>query len=99
MLVQRNQLAERFGSEQMGEERSKRPIALNGSRRYEPIGRALRLYLIGRFAEGERLALRENVGEEHVVMAAERVERVVEANEIARDDLRALMDQLVEGML
>jgi hypothetical protein len=32
-------------------------------------------------------------------MAAERVRRVEEAQEIARDQLRALVDQLVEGML
>ena len=56
-------------------------------------------HLLGRLAERQRLGLREDVGHQQVVMLAERVERLREADEVARDQLRALVDQLVEGVL
>ena len=54
---------------------------------------------LGGLAEGERLGLGEDVGHQHVVMAAERIERFDEGDEVAGDEPRALVDQLVEGML
>src|SRR5262249_35589271 len=41
----------------------------------------------------------EDIGQEHVVMAAERVERLAERNEVAWDQPGALVDQLVKGVL
>ena len=55
--------------------------------------------LLGGFAEGEGLGLREDVGHQDIVMAAERVERLGEADEVAGDEARALVDELVEGVL
>ena len=54
---------------------------------------------LGGLAERERLGLREHVGHQQVVVLADRVERVREADEVARDQARALVDQLVEGVL
>ena len=54
---------------------------------------------LGGLAEGQRLRLGEDVGEQHVVMLAERVEGLGEGDEVARDEPRPLMDQLIEGVL
>ena len=74
-------------------------VALEDAVRHQPVGRALGLDLLGRLAEGQRLGLREDVGHEQIVMVAERVERLGEADEVAGDELRALVDELVEGVL
>src|SRR5262249_1137328 len=60
---------------------------------------AIRLALRRRLSERQRLALREHVGHQQVVMIAQRGEALAESDEVARDELRALMDQLVERML
>ena len=62
-------------------------------------GRPFRLHLLGRLAERQRLGLGEDVGQQHVVVPAERVERVAEGDEVARDQLRPLMDQLIKRVL
>ena len=87
------------GGERVGEEDVRRAVALEDAVRDEPVGRALGLDLVGGLAEGERLGLREDVGQQHVVMVAERVESLGEADEIAGDEARALVDELVEGVL
>ena len=61
--------------------------------------RALGLDLLRRLAEGQRLGLGKDVGQEQVVVPPQRVERLEERDEVAGDELRALVDQLVEGML
>src|SRR4051812_17925513 len=66
---------------------------------HKPIWRPLRSDFFRSLAEGERLALSENVGQKYVVVAAEWIERLAERNEVARDEPRSLMDQLVERML
>src|SRR5262245_20218614 len=66
---------------------------------HEPIGRAFRLNLIGGFAESQRLRLRKDVGDQHIVMPAQWIERPGESDEVARYQPRALMDQLIERML
>src|SRR5207253_6515658 len=55
--------------------------------------------LLRRLAEGERLRLREEVRHEQGMVLADLVERAQEADEVARDQLRALVDELVEGVL
>ena len=54
---------------------------------------------LGGLAEGQRLGLGEDVGHQHVVMPAERVQGLGEGDEVAGDEPRALVDQLVEGVL
>src|SRR5260370_37283650 len=67
--------------------------------RHQPVWSAFGLDLLGSFAERQRLALGEDVGEQHVVMTAEWIERVVKRDEIARDEFRGLVNQLVERVL
>ena len=52
-----------------------------------------------RLAERQRLGLGEDVRQQHVVMPAQRVEGLGERDEVAGNQPRALMDQLVERVL
>jgi hypothetical protein len=65
----------------------------------EAIGSALRLDLLGRLAERQRFRLCEHVRQQHVVVPTERVQAVLEGDEVTGNERGSLMDQLVEGML
>src|SRR6516162_4952222 len=67
--------------------------------RREPIWRAFRSDLVGGLAEGQCLRLRKYIGDQHVVVPTQRVDRPDESDEIAGYETRALMDQLIERML
>src|SRR5262249_42872657 len=67
--------------------------------RHEPIGRAFRFDLIRGLAESQCFRLRKHIGDQHVVMLTQRVERPDESDEITGYEARALMDQLIERML
>src|SRR6516165_1642754 len=67
--------------------------------RNQPVGRAFALDLLGRLTEGQRLGLGENIGQQHIMMPAKRIERLGEGDEVARDKPRTLMDQLIKRML
>src|SRR3546814_4373773 len=72
-------------------------------------GRAFGAYFIRRLAEGERFALGDQVRHQQAMLITSRliaaalnrqgVERLAEADEVARHDPRALVQQLVERML
>ena len=64
------------GRQPLQQERVGWAIALEGAVRHQPCRRAFGLNLLRGFAKGQRLRLREHVGQEHVVMAAERVKRL-----------------------
>ena len=59
----------------------------------------LRARLVLRLAAGERLRLREKVRQQLVVVVAEWRCALGGGDEIARDEVRALVDELVEGVL
>src|SRR5262245_15922331 len=65
----------------------------------QPIRCAFRFYLLRRFAKGQGLCLRKDVGEQHRMMAADRIERFDKRDEITRDEPRPLMNKLIEGVL
>src|SRR6266581_663171 len=67
--------------------------------RHEPIRRALRLDLRGGLTEGQCLGLGEHIGEQHVMMPTQWVEGPRERDKIAGNKPRALMDQLIKGVL
>ena len=67
--------------------------------RNEPVRCALTLYLLQGFAESECFGLGKDVCDENVMMMVQGIERVAEGNEIGRDKLCSLMDQLVERVL
>src|SRR5581483_3896870 len=99
VLVQGDQAAEGPWVELVGQDRGGGPIAGEGPMGNEPLRNPLGAHLIARLAERERLGLREQVGHEQVVVAADRVRRSDEADQVARDQLGALMQELIVGML
>ena len=74
-------------------------VALKHAVRDQPIRSALSFDLLGRFSEGQRFGLGKDVCQEHVVLAAERIERLLEGDKVARDEPGALVNQLIEGVL
>ena len=71
---------------------SGRVIAGKGAVRHLEIRHAVGLDLVGGLAEGQRFGLREEVGYQQIVMLADGVERAAKADEVARDQLGALVD-------
>src|SRR5262249_19603018 len=82
-----------------GQDRVRRPIALEHAVRYQPVRSSLRLDLRVRLAEGKRLSLREDVRHQYVVMTAHRIQWLAERDEVAWNEAGPLMDQLIEGVL
>ena len=99
VLIERNQFAEHRRRELVGEDGIRRAVAFEHAMRYQPIRRTFGPHLLRRLAECQRLTLREHIGHEHVMMPAKRVQRLTEADEVARDQPRSLMDQLIERVL
>src|SRR5262249_33899356 len=82
MFVKSDELAKRFRSQSLNNDHVRWPISLEDAMGCKPIGCAFRLHLLRRFAEGQGLCLRKDVGEQHRVMASKWVERFNERNEI-----------------
>ena len=99
MFVKSDEFAESLRREPGGEDRVRRAVAFEHAMRDEPVWRALGFDLLRRFAECQRFGLGEDVCQEHVVVAAERIERLHKGDEVTRDEPRSLMDELVEGVL
>ena len=68
-------------------------------RRMVACGGEFGAHFVRRFAFHQRFGLREEVGEQHRMMVAERIERARRRQKITRDQLGALMNQLVESVL
>src|SRR6478609_3883992 len=98
VFVKGDQGAERVRREPLEQQGVRRAVALEDPVRHEPVVGALGLDLLCRLAESERLGLREDVRRQQVVMIAQRVERVREADEVTRNELGALVNQLVEAV-
>ena len=99
VLVERDERAEGLGRELIAEERVRGLVALEGLERDELLVDALGRAFLGRLAERERLGLGEEVRHQLVVEVADRVVRLRAADEVARDEVRALVDELVERVL
>src|SRR5438477_2364536 len=67
--------------------------------RYEPVESAFSLNFFGRFAESQCLGLSKYIRHKNVVMPAQWRECADECDEVTRDEPRALVDQLVKGVL
>src|SRR5215510_406943 len=99
LFVEGDEFAEDFRGESLGEDRIRWTVALEYTGGYERIRCSFCLYILRRFAEGQCLSLREDVGHQHVMVPAERIERLTEPDEITWDQPRSLMNQLVKRML
>ena len=98
-FVERDEAAEDGGGEFFGEDDIGRAVAVEDAVRGECGGGAFGFDFGEGFSEGEGLGLREDIGHEDVVMAAERVEGLGEGDEVAGDEAGALVDELVEAVL
>src|SRR6185295_12174592 len=74
-------------------------IAFEQAMRHEPVRRCFRLDLLGGLAEGQCLGLSKDVSEQYIMVPSERIKSARERDEIAGDEHRALMDQLIKGVL
>ena len=99
MFVQCNEFPQRLRSQPFEENRAGRTVALEGLVRHQPFRRIPGPDLLLRFAEGQRLGLGKQIGQEHVVVAAEGIKRLNKSDEVAGDELGPLMNDLVKRML
>src|SRR5690606_17629463 len=89
------------------EEGIRRPVPLEGLRRDQALevvagvtfAREFRACLVRRPPLHEGLGLGEEVGEQRGMVRAQRVLAARRREEVTRDQLRALVDELVEGVL
>src|ERR1700722_4313408 len=99
VLVERHQLAEHRRGQPRGQDGGGRAVPghdlVGDQRRVSALGR----HLLGRATEGQHLGLGKAVGHEQILLVAVLVRRVDEADEVGRDELRPLVNQLVEGVL
>src|SRR3954468_13067140 len=73
VFVKRNELAECRRRQTAEKERVRGPVPFELAMRHQPVGRPFRLHLRGALAERQRLALREDIREQDVVMMAKRI--------------------------
>ena len=99
MLVEGDERTQRERRQLLGEEHVRRAVALEDPVRDDGIRGSLGAHLVLGLPERERLRLREDVRHEDVVVVAERVQRLREPDQVDRDELRPLVDQLVEAVL
>src|SRR5215469_11968440 len=67
--------------------------------RHKPVRSALRSHLLGCLTKCQRFALSENIGQQHVMMSTQWIEGLSKSDEIARNETRTLMYQLIERVL
>src|SRR5262249_18491120 len=99
VLVECNEFPERFRRELLSDDCVGRMITFKHAVRHERIRHAFRFRLLCSLAERQRFGLSEDIGDEHVMMPAERIGRVREGDKVARDKPGSLVNQLIEGML
>src|SRR5262245_20713418 len=83
VLIQRNELAQRFRREPLGQYHVRRTVALKDPVWRQPCGRALSFDLFRRLPERQCLGLCENVGHKNVVVLVQGIQCLCEGNEIA----------------
>ncbi|MCY1504753.1 hypothetical protein D9M68_389350 [compost metagenome] len=108
MLVERDQTAERERVELVVNDRQRRAVAGEDAVRRDlvslDVGHALGGELRLRLSQGtplhQRLGLRQAIGNQQFVLVAQVLFMAVcRDHELGRDDVRALVDELVEGVL
>src|SRR5437588_459157 len=74
-------------------------VTLEDAMRGEPIRRSFVFDLLRRLPERQRFSLGEDVCQEHVVVAADGIQRLCKCDEVAGNEPGPLVKQLIEGML
>ena len=91
VLVQCHQAAERRRIKLFGQDQVGWPIALGDAEWRLEVGRTFRFQLLCCLAEGKRLGLGEQISHQKVVLLTQRTERLAEPDQVAGDQLRALV--------
>src|SRR5436190_21206415 len=99
VLVERYEAPERGGLKALHHDRVRGAVSLHHPVGYDRLRGPLGAHLVGGAAERQRLALREHVRQQQLVVLAKRVEGLRERDEVARDQARSLVEELVEGVL
>jgi AsmA protein len=99
VLVERDQFAQHLRRQVLRQDHVGGVVAFESFMRNKPVRRTLRLHFRRRLAEGQRFRLREQVRRQNIVVIAFRIQRLGEANEVARNHFGSLVNQLIEGVL
>ena len=99
VLVECHKRTESFGGELLAEKRIRRLVALESLERNELLFHTLLLALFSRLAKRKSLGLRKEISHELVVKITNRIVRHGAANEVARDEVSPLVDELIERVL
>jgi hypothetical protein len=99
VFVESNESTQHSGRKPLRQYGVRGPVPLKHTMRYQPIRRALSLDFLRRFAKGKGFGLREHIGHQQVMMPAQSGQWLSERDEIARNEPRALMNELVERVL
>src|SRR5207253_4879634 len=99
VLIECHERAERLRRQPLGENGAGWPVAFESAVWHEPFRCALGPDLVRRLAKGQGFGLGEDVRQQEVMVSAEPIEGLAEADEITGDELCPLMYQLVEGVL
>lgn len=95
-FVERDETPKRSGSEFFPHDDTRRAVALEDTVRGKFDWSAIGLHFVESFSKGEGLGLSKDIGHQKIVMATERVQRFRKGDEVARDEARALVDELVK---
>src|SRR5262249_43688703 len=99
VLIECHECAERLRRQPLGENGARWPVAFESAVWHEPFRCAFGLDLFRRLAKGQGFSLGKDVRQQEVMVLAERIESLAEADEITGDELCPLVYQLVEGVL
>src|SRR5580700_6635417 len=99
MLIKRNQLAQGIWCELLDQNRVRRAVTFENTVWNERIGRAFSFGFLRRFTESQGFGLGENIRQQHIVMPAERIERLDKRDEVTRNQPCPLVNQLIKGVL
>ena len=99
MLIERDELAEHVRGQYLSHDRIGWSIAFEHAMRNQPVRSTFGLHLFRCLAESQRLGLCKYIRHQHVVVAAQRVQRFRKADEVAGNQARALVDQLIKRVL
>ncbi len=99
VLIERDQLTECLRCQLRRKDSIRRAVALEGAVRHLKRRDAFRCNFLGRLSERQGLGLGEEVSHQQIVVRWEWVQGLAETNEVTRDQLGPLVDELIKGML
>jgi len=95
-LQARDEKPEGLGRQTFRKDGIGRAIALEDAMRHQPARRSFGFDLRLRLAKRQRFGLREQIRHQQVMLMAKRIQRLAEADEVARHEPGSLVDELIE---